>query len=269
MKSYSSSQRNWHCSDTYSCYFSSSGFLYNFQILNYPLCVIFLSLCCCHLFFNQPIGFRYPTEVSYCNVVALFLWWPWRRRHKPAHFPLFWALKLLTLAVQQCVFCLANAVKPRQQWSIIGKNLSLCFFQLCCEFAGAAKVCFWWPVLPAPCPVGVVSPGYLIVPCCIFHSVCAFFSHASSPLHLLPSVLRVFLPSQPCSPLLFSSASPEPVSVPSRKGHQPCPLGTHSPALMFSFASFLSPPSLLRQDLSFLTPESVSREKPDSRQNSH
>lgn len=95
------------------------------------------------------------------------------------------------------------------------------------------------------CPVGVVSPCYLIVPCCIFQFGLCFFSLASSPLQLLPSLLRLFLPSQPCSPFLFSSASPGPASVPRGRDTSPVPSAhTQQQSFTNAFLCFLSLPSL-------------------------
>lgn len=95
------------------------------------------------------------------------------------------------------------------------------------------------------CPVRVVSPCYLIAPCCIFQFSLCFFSHASSPLHLLPSVLRLLLTTQPCSPFLFSSASPGSASGPRGRDTRPIPSAhTQQQSCTNAFLCFLSLPSL-------------------------
>lgn len=126
-----------------------------------------------------------------------------------------------------------------------GKNLSLCFSQLCCGFAGAARVCFGGISCLPSCPVGVVPPCNLIVPCCIFQFSLWFCSPASSPLHLLPSVLRVFLPLSPAPHFCSAQQAPGLPQSPAGRDTSPVPSAhTQRQSCANAFLCLLSLPAL-------------------------
>lgn len=128
------------------------------------------------------------------------------------------------------MFCLANAVKLRQQQSIVGKKPVPVLFPTLLWVCWCCQGVFWWHVLPALLPCGNGPP--LQFDCSLLHLSIQFVVLFSCQLPPSSTSLCAegFPASQPCSPFLFSSVSPGPASVPSRKGHQPCPLGTHSTA---------------------------------------
>lgn len=103
---------------------------------------------------------RWSTQRPDSNVVAFLPWWPWR--NKVTDFSFFKALKLPTPAAQQSVFCLADAAAKLRHQQGTTENLSTCFSQRCCVFAGATEVPFLVAGPATLLPMGMVPP------CCSF-----------------------------------------------------------------------------------------------------